>query len=103
MNPPRVLRLNLAGIYFDQIAAGTKTKEYRLAAKWERRLTGRQYNEIHLLRGYPRRGDESRLLRRAWRGFSIETITHPHFGAAAVRVLAIDVSVPIASGHSPSA
>lgn len=88
---PRVLRLNLKGVYFDAIKAGTKPHEFRLAKTWERRLAGRVFDEIHLLRGYPKRGDESRILRRQWRGFDVRKIRHPHFGARAVRVLAFDV------------
>jgi hypothetical protein len=88
----RPLRLNLKGCYFDAIKAGTKTHEYRLAEKWENRLAGKTYDEIHLLRGYPKRGDESRILRRAWNGYTIEMIQHPHFGDKLVRVLAIDVT-----------
>ena len=88
----RPLRLNLKGCYFDAIKAGTKTHEYRLADKWEKRLAGKTYDEIHLLRGYPKRGDESRILRRAWNGYTIEMIQHPHFGDKPVRVLAIDVT-----------
>ena len=88
----RPLRLNLKGCYFDAIKAGTKTHEYRLAEKWEKRLDGKTYDEIHLLRGYPKRGDESRILRRAWNGYKIEMIQHPHFGDKPVRVLAIDVT-----------
>jgi hypothetical protein len=86
------LRLHLKGCYFDAIRDGTKTHEYRLAEKWEKRLAGKTYNELHLLRGYPKRGDESRLLRRAWRGYKIAWLTHPHFGSGNVRVLAIDVT-----------
>ena len=88
----RPLRLHLKGCYFDAIRAGTKTHEYRLADKWEKRLAGKSYDEIHLLRGYPKRGDESRVLRRVWRGYNIEWLTHPHFGCGSVRVLAIDVT-----------
>jgi hypothetical protein len=88
---PRVLRLNLKGVYFDAIQAGTKTHEFRLAKTWESRLAGRAFDEIHLLRGYPKRGDESRILRRQWRGYEVRRIRHEHFGARAVRVLAFDV------------
>ena len=86
-----VLRLNLKGCYFDAIRDGTKVKEYRLAEKWEKRLAGMKYNEILLLRGYPKRGDGS----RKWSGYKMETRTHPHFGAAPVRVLTIDVRKPL--------
>lgn len=88
----RVLRLNLKTCYWDAIKDGTKTKEYRLASKWESKLAGKTYDEILLLKGYPKRGDESRMLRRRWNGYAVETITHPHFGDSPVKVLAIDVA-----------
>lgn len=66
----RVLRLNLKGCYFDAIRDGTKPKEYRLAETWEKRIRNGCYrvgvDEILLLRGYPKRGDESRMMRRIW-------------------------------------
>lgn len=92
----RVLRLHLKGEYFDAIRAGTKPFEYRLAEKWEPRLQGHTFDEIHLFRGYPKRGDESRTLRRQWRGYTRETRQHPHFGPDPVQVLAIDVRTPLA-------
>ena len=88
----RPLRLNLKGCYFDAIKSGIKTHEYRLAEKWEKRLAVKTYDEIHLLRGYPKRGDEIRILRRAWNGYTVEMIQHPHFGDKPVRVVAIDVT-----------
>ncbi len=92
----RILRLNLKGEYFDAIRAGTKTHEFRLASTWTRRLAGKVFDQVHLLRGYPKRGDESRILRRAWSGYTVQTITHPHFGPKPVKVLAIDVRHEIA-------
>lgn len=88
----RVLRLNLKTCYWDAIKDGSKTKEYRLASKWESKLAGKTYDEILLLKGYPKRGDETRQLRRSWNGYTVETITHPHFGDSPVKVLAIDVA-----------
>tara|TARA_R110000868_G_scaffold176252_1_gene413734 strand:- start:357 stop:680 length:324 start_codon:yes stop_codon:yes gene_type:complete len=92
----RVLRLNLKGCYFDAIRDGTKPKEYRLAATWEKRIINGGYrvgvDEILLLHGYPKRGDESRMMRRIWNGYEIEDIQHEHFGPQKVRVLAIDVT-----------
>lgn len=89
------LRLHLTGLYFDQIRAGEKLVEYRLADTWEKKLEDRVFSEVILCRGYPRLGDRERTLRREWHGYTIETITHPHFGRSPVRVLAIDVSVPV--------
>ena len=86
------LTIPLTGKYFDQIKAGTKPEEYRLANEfWRKRLEGRSYDHIVLTRGYPRREDHSRRLEREWRGASLKTITHPHFGPEPVEVFAIDV------------
>jgi len=86
------LHLNLKGDYFDQIKAGTKDREYRLAAKWMKRLEGKTFDGMMLKRGYPARGDAERIIERPWRGFQLETITHPHFGAEPVEVCAIVVN-----------
>lgn len=87
------LTLPLNGIYFDQIRAGTKREEYRLVTPyWRRRLVGRTYHRIELTLGYPRRDDTARRLVLPWRGYSIKTITHPHFGTAPVLVFAIRVA-----------
>ncbi len=88
----KILRLNLKGEYFDQIKAGTKTEEYRLCKPfWEKRLEGRYYDELHILRGYPAKGNTSHCIIRPWRGFVIKTIIHPHFGPHPVKVYAINV------------
>lgn len=87
------LHLNLKAEYFDAIAAGEKREEFRLVTLyWRRRLEGRQFSGIVLKKGYPKRGDSSRTLTRPWAGFSVKTITHPHFGAQPVQVFAIAVN-----------
>lgn len=89
------LVLPLKAEYFDQIAAGTKPLEYRLASPyWTRRLVARQFAGIVLTKGYPARGDAARRLWRPWRGFTLETIQHEHFGPAPVLVFAINVEAP---------
>ena len=95
----RTLTLPLKGKYFDAIKSGEKLDEYRLCtAFWEKRLEERQYDQIVLTRGYPKRGDESRRLTRPWLGYTIEEITHPHFGPDPVRVYAVRVN-----GSAPGA
>jgi hypothetical protein len=91
----KILRLNLCGIYWHQIKAGTKLKEYRLASKWKSRIEGKKFVEVHLMLGYPKKSDESKILRRRWLGYTVETVTHLHFGNLPVEVLAIDVSQPV--------
>jgi hypothetical protein len=86
------LILPLKGEYFDDIAAGRKPEEFRLANDyWRTRLVDRQYDRIVLTRGYPKRDDHTRRLIRPWRGYVMHTITHQHFGAEPVEVFAINV------------
>lgn len=78
--------------YFEQMRDGAKLAEYRLVTEyWRRRLLGRTYSHVIITLGYPKRDDESRRLVFPWRGYTVETITHPHFGADQVTVFAIVV------------
>lgn len=87
------LTLALKGEYFDAIKAGTKNEEFRLVTPyWRKRLEGRQYENIELTRGYPKRGDSKRRLTLPWKGYRLKTITHPHFGTDPVEVFAINVT-----------
>lgn len=93
MRQSTVLVLHLKGEYFDQIQAGTKPEEYRLRTPyWKKRLENRVYSRIDLLRGYPKHGESGKCLSLPWRGGSVKTITHPHFGPDPVEVYAINVS-----------
>ena len=93
----RVLTLPLKGEYFDQIRDGSKAEEYRLdTPHWRNRIEGKTFDHVVLTRGYPKGGGvegETRLT-RAWRGYYLTQITHPHFGEGRHTVLAIDVSTP---------
>jgi hypothetical protein len=89
----RILHIPLKAVYFDAIVAGTKGEEYRLTTPyWRKRLEGRSYTRLLLTKGYPRKGDEARLLSLPWRGYTVKTITHEHFGPEPVEVFAIIVS-----------
>lgn len=86
------LHLPLKGEYFDQIKAGDKEFEYRQNTPyWRKRLRNRQYDNIVLTRGYPKRDDRERRMVLPFKGYHTEVITHPHFGAEPVEVFAIDV------------
>lgn len=86
------LILHLKGEYFDQIKAGTKPDEFRRVNDyWKRRIMGRTYEQIILMRGYPKRGDAEQQLVVPWKGWEIVSITHPEFGPEPVTVFAIDV------------
>jgi len=84
--------------YFEAIKRGEKTEEYRLRNQyWRRRLI---YFNTERYRDLPKRfryvvihnayksGDENRLA-FPWRGWTLKTITHPHFGPEPVTVFAI--------------
>ena len=89
----KTLHLPLKREYFDAIRAGTKPKEFRLRTPhWRKRLEGREYDQIVLTLGYPSRNDHARRIVLPWRGYTIKTITHPHFGKEPVQVFAIDVT-----------
>lgn len=93
----RTLTLPLKAIYFHQIKAGEKTEEYRLCTPyWAKRLKSPFgiYDQIVLTLGYPKADDTERRLVRPWRGFTIKTIQHPHFGPHPVTVYAINVAAP---------
>ena len=89
----KTLTLPVKGVYFHQIKDGAKLEEYRLCTPyWKKRLDGKTYDRIVLTLGYPKQTADDRRLTRAWAGWTIKTITHPHFGAAPVQVYAIDVT-----------
>lgn len=91
----KTLTLPLKAIYFNQIKSGEKTEEYRLCTKyWAKRLAGREYDRIVLTLGYPKADDTDRRLVLPWRGFTIKTLQHSHFGPKPVTVYAINVRTP---------
>ena len=91
----RTLTLSLKREYFEAIRDGSKVEEFRLCTPyWQQRLKSPfgYYDQIVLTLGYPPRDDESRRLVRPWAGFTIKTITHPHFSPDPVEVFAIRVN-----------
>jgi len=87
------LILPLKREYFEAIRDGSKTEEYRLVGKhWRTRLESEPFDSVVLLLGYPARDDHARRLVLPWRGYTIKTITHPHFGPNPVEVYAIKVA-----------
>jgi len=86
----KILYLHLKTKYFEQIRCGEKTEEYRLHGNyWCSRLDFTTYDEIHVLKGYPKKGDSSRRLIFPWNGYQIKKINHPEFGNDEVCVYAI--------------
>lgn len=88
----RTLHLPLKREYFEAIRDGTKFEEYRLCTQhWGKRLQRQPFDQVLLTLGYPARDDHARRLVLPWRGYTIKTITHPHFGPEPVEVFAINV------------
>ena len=62
----KVLHLTLKKRWFDLIASGKKTEEYReCKTYWIKRLRGRVYDEIHFRNGYR---VDSPFMRVEWKG-----------------------------------
>ena len=89
----KTLTLPLKREYFEAIKDGSKTEEYRLyTAYWGTRLIGKDFDQIVLTLGYPKKDDHGRRLVRPWRGFEVKGITHELFGVNPVKVFAIKVN-----------
>ena len=90
----KILRLHLKAKWWHQIKSGEKLEEYRAVNEyWERRLRGREYDEIHLYLGYPKKGDDSKVIKRRWTAYPPQRqIIHPEFGDQKIWVYVIDVS-----------
>lgn len=86
------LILPVKACYFEQIKAGTKPEEFRLVNDyWRRRLEGKTFARVIVTLGYPSKDDAGRRLVFPWRGLTVKTITHEHFGVEPVQVFAIKV------------
>ena len=84
------LLLNLKRIYFDQIATGEKTEEYREIIPFNTsRVTNPGLKTIELQLGYPAHSDTDRIMIFPWNGYEVKTIQHNEFGATPVKVYAI--------------
>ena len=87
------LILPLKRKWFDQIKAGVKLEEYRLNNEyWQKRLQGKDYDEIVFTLGYPKKDDESRRLTFTYCGYRMKTIVSDEFGKEPVEVFAIQFS-----------
>lgn len=72
--PTRILTLHVRREYFDEIRAGRKYYEYRVATPyWTKRLS-REYDEVHILLGYPPAAATDRRLRFHWRMPYLDTM-----------------------------
>lgn len=88
----RDLRIAVRREYFEQIDAGTKPYEYRLANDyWKKRLVNREYETVTITLGYPKKGDKSRERTYPYHGYKVTQIQHKEFGHEGAIVFAIPV------------
>jgi len=70
MKEKRILHLTLLRKWFDLIASGKKTKEYReIKPYWNKRLAGKEFDEIHFKNGYSKNAP---FMRVEWKGLTKE-------------------------------
>jgi len=84
MNSPKILHLHVRYKYFDQVKAGTKTKEYRVVKRYWNKILSKQYDEIYYWKGYTK----EKLIFK-YNGYNTELITHEEFGKKLILVFAI--------------
>ena len=71
MKEKRILHLTLLRKWFDLIASGKKTKEYReIKPYWNKRLSGKEFDEIHFKNGYSKNAP---FMRVEWKGLTKES------------------------------
>lgn len=84
------LILPLKRKYFDQIQAGEKPFEFRLRNEyWTKRLVGVHYDSVVFTLGYPSKDDTSRRIEAPYKGYQLQTITHPEWDNEPQEVFAI--------------
>ncbi|MBT4329519.1 MAG: ASCH domain-containing protein [Gammaproteobacteria bacterium] len=91
MSEDKILHLHLTFRYFDEIRAGTKREEFRLAEKWQESLDKNSYTGIRLYRAF-QKVSPSTVIDLPYRGYTLREIVHPHFNNQPALVCAIDVS-----------
>ena len=88
----KTLYLPVKGKYFEQIKSGEKQEEYRLYNEyWERRLVGRDYDDIVISLGYPPRDDSDKRIQRPYLGYEVKSIRHPEWNNEPRKVFAINL------------
>ena len=90
---PKDLVLHLKGEYFDLIVDGLKPYEYRkVTPYWTKRLIGKDYDNLILWKGYPRKTEIDKRIIFKYHGYHLESLTHKEFGSdpAEVYVLSLE-------------
>lgn len=88
----KILKLAVRKEYFEQIESGIKKEEYRLIKPyWIKRLS-KNYDEVWITLGYPKKSEREKILKFKYKGFEIKKIRHKEFGIEDVEVYAIKLS-----------
>lgn len=91
----KVLRLAVRKEYFEQIKAGIKKEEYRLIKPyWIKRLA-KEYDQVWITLGYPKKIEKEKVLKFKYAGFCSKKINHKEFGISDVEVYAIKLGEKI--------
>ena len=70
MTQKKILYLTLLRKWFDLIASGKKTKEFReIKPYWDKRLLKKEFDEIHFKNGYSKNAP---FMRIEWKGLTKE-------------------------------
>ena len=86
MSKKRILRLRATKTEWRPLRDGDKGKVYRRANRyWKRLLFGNSFEEIHFLL----KGNDARILRFRWIGYSQQTLVVEEFGPDPVEVFVI--------------
>lgn len=86
----RCLVLPLKRRWFEAIKDGSKIEEYRLDNEyWRKRLEGKDFDEVTVTLGYPRRDDTERRLTFPWLGAYRRMVTSDEWGGVPKMVWAI--------------
>lgn len=74
------LTLSVKKENFDLIKSGKKTVEYReVKPYWTKRLEGKDYNNIIITLGYPKKDDLSKRIKFKYNGYGHVSIRHKQF------------------------
>ena len=92
-NKKKTLLLPVKKKWFEQIKSGEKPEEFRLYNDyWRKRIENKEFDQIVITLGYPKRDDHERRLERPWRGYEVREIKHPEFENVSQTVFCIKVN-----------
>ncbi len=73
------LNLHLKRKYWEQVKRGKKKEEYRKVNKFWSKILSKDYEQIKLYLGYPKKGETEKVIVLPYRGYEKKTIKHEIF------------------------